>query len=194
VPDGSFKYDTLQFAFNKRFGAGLFITGSYDYQWRDELRGTTPSTSPLNSDPLNVAFFLNPNPSVSNRQESTNWQGRAMARYVFKYDIGAAANLRAQSGFAYARIVSDVALPNAGTLRFYQEDIKNNRSDTVPILDFRVDKAFPLGRYKVSALFEIFNVTNSNAITNFVLTNGSYNRVIATLDPRTAQFGLRFDF
>ena len=38
-PDGSYKYDTLQFAFNKRFAHGLFIQSSYDYQWRNELRG-----------------------------------------------------------------------------------------------------------------------------------------------------------
>ena len=34
---------------------------------------------------------------------------------------------------------------------------------------------------------------------NFILTQGSsptngFNKIIATLDPRTAQFGLRFDF
>ncbi len=57
VPDGSYDYDTLQFAFNKRFRTGLFIQASYDYQWRDELRGTNPSTSPLNSDPLNIAYI-----------------------------------------------------------------------------------------------------------------------------------------
>jgi hypothetical protein len=194
VPDGSYNFDTIQFAFNKRFRTGLFIQGSYDYQWRDELRNVNPSTSPLNSDPLGVGFYLNPYPSVSNTQQSTNWQGRLIARYVFKYDIGVATNVRAQSGYGYARVVSNVTLPNAGTLRFFAENIENNRSDTVPILDFRVDKAFPIGKYKVSALFEMFNITNSNAITNQILTNGSYNRIIATLDPRVAQFAIRFDF
>ena len=156
----SYKYDTLQFAFNKRFGSGLFIQSSFDYQWRDELRGgaasTTgstatliaPSGSPLNSDPLTIGYFQNVFPQVSNRQESTNWQGRAIARYVFKYDIGVATNLRVQSGYAYSRIIA-ATLPNAGAARFYSEDINNNRSDTVPILDLRIDKAFRVGRYRV---------------------------------------------
>jgi len=194
VPDGSYDYDTVQLAFNKRFGTGLFIQGSYDYQWRNELRGVNPTGSPLSSDPLNVAFFLNPNPSVSNRQKSTNWQGRLIARYVFPYDIGFAANLRAQSGYAYARVIANVALPNAGTTRFFAENIQNNRSDTVPILDFRLDKAVHIGRYKVTGLFDLFNSLNSNAVTNFVLTNGNFNQIIATLDPRVAQFAIRFDF
>ncbi len=207
MPDGSYKYDTLQFAFNKRFGSGLFIQSSFDYQWRDELRGgaavdhrqhghaespraaarSTPIRSP-------IGYFQNVFPQVSNRQESTNWQGRAIARYVFKYDIGVATNLRVQSGYAYSRIIA-ATLPNAGAVRFYSEDINNNRSDTVPILDLRIDKAFRVGRYRFTGMFDAFNLTNSDAVTNFNLTNGaSYNQIIAALDPRTLQFGLRFDF
>ncbi|HEX7136857.1 MAG TPA: carboxypeptidase regulatory-like domain-containing protein, partial [Vicinamibacterales bacterium] len=147
IPDGSYKYDTLQFAFNKRFRTGLFIQASYDYQWRNELRGNgsftntntiAPTTSPLNSDPIGVGYYMDVNPAVGNRQKTTNWQGRAIARYEFKYDIGFAANLRAQSGFGYAEVLS-APLPNAGTTRFFAQDLSNNKSDTTPILDFRVD-------------------------------------------------------
>ena len=84
---------------------------------------------------------------------------------------------------------------NAGSTRFYDQDIQNNRSETVPILDFRIDRAFKIGKYKVTGMFDAFNVSNSNAVTNFNLINGTaYNQVIATLDPRTMQFGVRFDF
>src|SRR5882762_1204386 len=208
VPDGHYKYDTLQFAFNKRFRTGLFIQTSYDYQWRDELRGggtpgqstsfsntlANPSVSPLNSDVLTVGFFNNPNPAVSNRQQSTNWQGRLIGRYEFVHDIGVAANFRVQSGFAYSRVYA-ATLPRAGTVRFYSENIENNRTDTVPILDFRIDKAFRVGRYKLTGMADLFNATNSNAVTNFVLVNGvNYNKINATLDPRTFQLGVRFDF
>jgi Carboxypeptidase regulatory-like domain/TonB dependent receptor-like, beta-barrel len=208
MPDGKYMYDTLQFAFNKRFGQGLFIQTSYDYQWRNELRGggglgglvdftntlRAPSTSPLDSDPMRIGFFNNANPSVPNRQKSTNWQGRAMARYVFPFEIGAAGNLRVQSGFAYSRIYS-VSLPVAGTVRVFSEDIDTNRSDTVPILDLRADKAFGVGRYKFTVMADLFNALNSNAVTNFGLLNGSaYNQIIAALDPRTFQVGVRFAF
>ncbi len=44
-------------------------------------------------------------------------------------------------------------------------------------------------------MFDAFNLTNSAPVTNFNLTNGaSYNPIIAALDPRTMQFGVRFDF
>ncbi len=139
------------------------------------------------------------NPAAGNRQQSTNWQGRAIARYEFKHDIGAAVNLRAQSGFAYSTILT-ASLPNAGSTRFFAENIDNNRSDATPILDFRVDKAFRFGnRYRITGMFDLFNTLNSNAVTNFIFTSGSnatngFNKIIATLDPRTAQLGIRFDF
>jgi len=113
---------------------------------------------------------------------------------VFKYDIGAAANLRVQSGYAYARLWTGT-LPKAGAFRVFSENIDNNRSDTVPILDLRGDKAFRIGRYRFTAMADLFNVTDSNAVTNFTLINGvNYNKINATLDPRTFQVGIRFDF
>jgi len=196
IGGGAYDYDTIQFAFNKRFSGGLFVQSSFDYQWRDELRQASGSTSPLNSDPLGVAFTQGQQayPEVSNRQTSTNWQGRLMGRYVFKYDLGAAVNLRAQSGWPYARLIT-ASLPVAGTQTFFMEDIKNNRSDTAVLLDIRFDKAFQVGRYKFTVMGDVFNLLNSNAVTNFFLANGTnYNKIIATLDPRTAQVAFRFSF
>lgn len=196
IPDGDMNYDTLQFAFNKRFSRGLFVSASYDYQWRDELRANSASTSPLNTDPIAPqTYFQNVNPDVPNRQSNTNWQARAMARYVWKWDVGTAANLRWQSGFAYSRILQATGLV-AGTQSFFQEPIENNRSDDVAILDLRVDKAFRFkDRYRVTLMGDIFNLLNTNAVSNFVLVNGvNYNKIIATIDPRTAQIALRFDF
>jgi len=62
-----------------------------------------------------------------------------------------------------------------------------------------VDKAFRVGKYRLTGMFDLFNSLNSNAVTNFILTQGSnatngFNKIIATLDPRTAQFAVRLDF
>jgi len=59
-----------------------------------------------------------------------------------------------------------------------------------------VDKTFTMGgKYKFSVMADLFNATNSNAVTNFNLLNGNqYNRIIAALDPRTFMMGFRFDF
>ena len=56
----------------------------------------------------------------------------------------------------------------------------------MPILDLRGRQGVPVGRYKFTVMVDPFNLTNSNAVTNFNLINGAqYNRIIAALDPRT---------
>ena len=191
-------YDTIQFGFNKRFAGGAFIQSSFDYQWRDELRrADSVSSSPLNADPIEVGFYQNSAayPEVGNLQQSTNWTVRTLGRYIFPYGVGVGANLRVQSGWPYARRIQ-TSLPNAGTVFFFVEPIENNRSEVVPILDFRVDKAFRLaGRFQLTLMADLFNANNSNSVTNFLLTNGSnYNRIVATLDPRTFMLGARLTF
>jgi hypothetical protein len=199
VPDlKEANYDTIQLGFNKRFAGGLFIQSSFDYQWRDELRqANSASTSPLNADPIGVGFYQNSAAyrEVGNLQKSSNWTARTMGRYVFPWDVGVGVNLRVQSGWPYARRLQ-ASLPNAGTVFFFAEPIDNNRSEVVPILDFRVDKAFRFAdRYRITLMADLFNAMNSNSVTNFVLLNGTnFNRIVATLDPRTFMVGGRFDF
>ena len=48
---------------------------------------------------------------------------------------------------------------------------------------------------KFTVMFDLFNALNTNAVTNFNLLNGAnFNKINATVDPRTAQFGIRFEF
>ncbi|MPZ19336.1 MAG: hypothetical protein GEV06_15685 [Luteitalea sp.] len=194
VGGGNYDYDTVQVAFTKRISRDLFLQGSFDYQWRDELRNNVASNNPLVSDPLGIDYFQNVSPEVSNRQESTNWQGRLLGNYELPRGIGVALNWRIQSGWAWSRLIN-VNLPNAGTQVFFVEDISDNRSDTVSLIDVRLDKAFDLGRYRLKLMVDLYNLTNSNAVTNFNLTNGSnFNKINAAVDPRTLLVGARVDF
>jgi hypothetical protein len=198
IPDavggGSYNYDTIELAFNKRFAGGLFVDSSFDYLRRDELRSNSASTSAFSTDPLIIGYFQNVNPAVSNRQNSSTWQARASGRYQFPYAIGVGGNVQIQSGWPWARLVSAV-LPNAGTQTFYLEDINNHRSDTVPLVGIRLDKGWRFGERKLTTLLDVFNLLNSNAVTNFALSNGAnFNKVLAALQPRTVQLGLRLEF
>ncbi|MEZ5285034.1 MAG: hypothetical protein R2712_09545 [Vicinamibacterales bacterium] len=202
IPDtvggGDDDFDTMTFSFQKRFPGGLFFQSSFDYQWRNELRrGDSVSTSPLTADPIATGYNANGEsfPTVANRQKSQNWSARFLGRYIgSRHEIGFATNVRMQSGWPYARRASH-SLPNAGTATVFLEDIDNNYSDQVTIVDFRLDKSFTVNRYKFSVIADLFNALNSNAVTNFNLLNGSqFNRIIATLDPRTFQLAARFEF
>jgi hypothetical protein len=199
-PDATFHYDTIEVAYQKRLH-NFFVQTSADYQWRDDLRDTTGiSTSPLSADPIPINFQFTPNPAAPNRQQTTVWHYQLLGRYTFPYDIGFAANWRLQSGFPYAPVVSDggtspgLNLSNFGA-PFFLTNLSENRSDNVSLLNFRLDKSVQVGKIKVSGMLDIYNVLNQDAVTNFNLTLGpSYKRVIATLDPRVFQAGLRFEF
>jgi outer membrane receptor protein involved in Fe transport len=205
IPDSDATYDTVSFSAQHRFRRGLFIQGGIDRQWRDEVRspgtGAAISTSPLNTDPLPVYSFgstypLNYNADVSNRQKNTNWQARLLGRYELPVSgVAVGANVRVQSGYPYAP-VANVRLANAGTVNVFVDNIDNRHADTAALVDLRIDKSFalPLGA-KVTGMLDVYNLTNSNAVTNFFLTSGAtFNRIIAALNPRTLQLGLRVTF
>ena len=201
-PDSDFSYDTLEFAFTKRFGSGLFFQASGDYQWRDELRSAdvpdVGSSSPLSADPIGVYPQLSINPNAPNRQKTTTYHFQLLGRYTFPFEIGFAANYRYQSGFPYSEIIADSDTSpglNVSPNLFFVQNLDQNRSDNVSLLNFRVDKGFTFGgHYKLTGILDLYNVLNANPVTNFSLTNGNFGHVIAALDPRVAQVAIRFEF
>jgi hypothetical protein len=202
IPDSDFYYDTIEFAFNKRFSQKFFIQTSADYQWRNELKSADISnwgnSTPLSADPIGINYFVNPNPSVPNRQKTTTYHFQLLGRYTFPFEIGFAANYRYQSGFPYSEVIADGDLSpglNVTPSPFFVENLDQNRSDNVSLLNFRLDKGFTFGgHYKLTGIFDLYNVLNANPVTNFSLTNGNFGTVIAALDPRVAQLAIRFEF
>jgi hypothetical protein len=200
-PDSKFTYDTIEAAFHKRFGSKFFFQTSADYQWRNELRSAdipdTGSTSPLSADPIGVFPQISVNPNAPNRQKSKMYHAQLSGRYTFAYDIGLAVNYRFQSGFPYALVVPDGTVDlNVCNFNcaFFSENIDQNRSESVNLLNFRVDKAIPIGRFKTSVMLDIYNLLNADPVTNFNLSVGSPRTVIAVLDPRVFQVGFRLEF
>jgi hypothetical protein len=194
--NGAANYDTVELAFNKRFSSGLFVDASADVTRADDLRNANGvSNSPLTqADPIPGTYFENVYPSVSNRQHTSVWSARVSGRYALPLAINVAGNVRVQSGWNYARIIS-VSLPNAGTQRFWYEDLDANRSDTVPLVSARVDRTWQVWRTRVTGMIDVFNLINANPVTNFNLSNGpSFEQINGALDPRTLQVGLRIEF
>jgi hypothetical protein len=198
IPDSDFHYTTLEVAFSSHVGKRFFVQVSGDHQWRDDLR--TPDIpdwgdpTPLGADPIGVNFFLNPNPAVPNRQRTITYQMQALGRYVIPHDIGVSANWRYQSGFPYSRIIPDGELPNLLPAPFFVENLGQHRSDNVSLVNLRIDKAFQVGGARVIVMFDLDNALNANPVTNFNLFNDDFGHVIAVLDPRVAQIGLRLTF
>ena len=195
-------YDTLQLAVNRRFTSGFLLQASFDYQWRDEFRAAEgESRSPLFADPLVVGsgghgrIWQNHGLDVDARQATTNWGARLLARYTLPYDVGVSANVRHQSGWPYA-LIQRVDIPGTGTNQpIFLTDLSENRSENVTMVDLRLDKAFNVGvRSRITLMLDLYNLFNSNAVTNFSLRTGDNERVIAALDPLAMKLGMRYQF
>src|SRR5262249_23637284 len=115
-------------------------------------------------------------------------------RYSLPFALGIGGNVQMQSGWPYARLIT-VSLPNAGSQTFFADNIANRRSDTVPLVGFPVDPAVPVGAHPGQVMLVLVNGLKCNAITNFALGNGAtYDKIIATLQPRTVELGVRLQF
>ena len=195
-------YDTLQVAVNRRFRGGFLLQASFDWQWRDEFRSAAgEARSPLYAEPLQVGsgdrgrIWQNHGLDVDFRQRSANWAGRLLARYAFRNGIGLSTNVRHQSGWPYA-LIQRVDIPGTGTNQpVFLSDISANRSDNVTLVDIRAEKAIAAGGGgRLTLMADVYNLLNSNAVTNFSLRVGDDERVIAALDPVAVKAGVRWQF
>ena len=127
------------------------------------------------------------------------YHAQLAGHYTFAYDIGVGLNYRFQSGFPYAGIVPDGTVSlnvcNFGCA-FFSQNLDQNRSEAVNLMNLRIDKSFGLGgSRKATLMLDVYNLLNADPVTNFNLLLGpTYKTVIAVLDPRVFQMGFRFEF
>jgi hypothetical protein len=114
--------------------------------------------------------------------------------------VGFAVNYRLQSGFPFSRIIdANNTTPTLNVCNFecffFVQNLDQNRSEAVNLMNIRVDKSFPLGgRAKATLMLDIYNVLNADPVTNFNLISDDFKKVIAVLDPRVFQMGFRVEF
>jgi hypothetical protein len=199
MPDHSGDYQTIEVGVNKRFSDKWLLLTSYEYSWLKDWRRSASSTSALgvlrSLQPDLTTWLWRPNQRYLGEGETSIWNYKLVGRYIFPYDVGVSASYKLQSGFQYARELS-VTLPNAGAEAIPAEPFDANRAPNVGIFDVRVEKSFALGRPgRITGMLDIFNLTNSDVVTNARVRSGSrYREVIALLDPRTVRFGIRWEF
>ena len=201
--DSDMNFHTLSLALNKRFRNNFFYNVYFDYQWRSEPRSAQTSTTswasrtPLSSDPTAQGWFLNYDQDIPTVQETTTYQFKTSARYVMPWDIGVAGTFRYVSGFNYAPVHRNRVYDNRVSVYSWLALMSEARSDNVAVLDFRMDKALPLGdRMQVQVIVDLFNALNANTISNFQLIDSvePYQKVVDYLKGRTIGLSARLTF
>jgi hypothetical protein len=199
MPDNSGNYNTFEIGLNKRFSKNWLLLTSFEHSWLSDWRRSASSTSTLgvlrSLQPVLTTWLWRPNQRYLGTSDTTFWNYKLVGRYVFPHDIGVSGSYKLQSGFHFARELS-VNLPNAGAEAIPAEPIDSNRAPNIGIFDIRVEKTFSIGRAgRIAGMLDIFNLTNSGAVTNARVRSGSrYREVISLLDPRIVRVGFRYEF
>ncbi len=195
-PDSAQDYDNIEVAIQKRFrGSRAFLLAGFDYGTRAYSVSNGNSTSPLNASPLGTAYELDLSRDVARVQDSATWGFKVAGHFILPADIGLGVNAQINSGWNYARLANP-RFPNIGSnIRVFVENIENNRSDTVPLVNIRLDKRFALPHGTFTLMGDLYNILNSNNVLNWQLRTGStYGDVIQALDPMTFMLGLRYEY
>ncbi len=145
-------------------------------------------------------FGRDPNDLINARgllQNDRRWMFKAQASYSFPWGIETGLNYIYQTGKpipTYVRIYPDQGVREI--LASPRSD--DNRLKPWSMLDLRLQKT--LGLYKTmkfALTFDIFNVFNSNTVTDNASYNmwaENYNAPLSIFFPRRTQLGLRIDF
>jgi hypothetical protein len=190
----------VSFVLSKRWADNWQVLASYDYG-RGYSRGS--STSPNGLDNVRRAELFGSRPH----------NFKITGNYLIAEPIGINLGLflRAQSGepvqASYTYDDSVIEPPNgpwdgqSNTTRTIDARGEGNngrpeREDFVTIVDIRAEKQVTIGRYGVLHFyFDVFNLFNSNVITEFNWTLGSnYAEIQNVLPPRVIRIGGAWDF
>lgn len=119
------------------------------------------------------------------------WETSASAFY--RYSTGMNSNNQENPEMARRVQVRDVTTGSIYRIRV--EEPGEFRQDAVSILDLRVSKVLRLGRARVEAMVDAFNVTNANTIlATGVVTGGDLNVPLRLVTPRVFRLGARIEF
>jgi hypothetical protein len=194
LADSSGDYHTVELALNRRFHANWLVLTSFQHTWSDDWRATSSTTNALNAAGQLESYSWDPNVRRLGQQETTYWNYKLVGRYDLPWGVGTSASYKLQSGNHWARTLN-VNLPVAGTVEILAEPVNANRAPNVHIFDVRIDKDLRVGKGTLTGMLDVFNLLNSNPVTNFRVGSGSrFKEVIAILDPRVVRFGIRYEF
>jgi len=178
------RYKTVEASMVKRQGNRWSAQIGGSHTWSNDFPGAYPNT-----------------PNGQFDEPTTRWDFKVSGTVEAPWGIRVSPLVRYQAGQNFAREISvGAAAANAvgaiftGTV--YAEARDARRQDNITVFDIRADRAFSLGgTMRLRALFDLFNITNSNAVETLTRTSGSaFPRPTAVLSPRTARVGVRFSF
>jgi outer membrane receptor protein involved in Fe transport len=199
-PGAEREYDGLEVTLNKRYSHGWSVNASYVYANSRGLISTSRGGQSLGTSGL----FDDPNAHI-------NSEGRfpAERRHQFKVTglvkgplgINIGGYFRMMSGRRWTRSVSSNFLGvtlNQPAVTTNADARGSSGYPTMTMLDLKVEKAFKFGNVQVKFFADVFNVFNSNFVTEEYLNSSNPSKDLGLdediVDPRVVRVGARIEF
>jgi hypothetical protein len=199
--------------FNQKY-KGLELTASKRMTRRWQmLAGYSLSSATINADPPGGSGILSPN-SLINSSGPVSFDRRHMFKltgtYLLPYNVEVSGNFRTQSGVPLTRTLQ--LRLNQGNVTVNAEPRGSTVLDPLTTIDARLSKKITIGRQRVEAMIDFYNLTNANTIYNARPLTGriTVNRggeptgaaiaqqqfllPLAILNPRLVRFGVSYSF
>jgi hypothetical protein len=187
-------YDGVQFSVNKRMSnrwqllAGLTLQKHEGFHHEGTFTDTT-----ANNDFNNPNFRLNRNDSAI--FTDIPWAFTLSGSYMLPYDVQISGKYTARDGDPLRRMLLVTGL-NQGSDTVYVQPRGDDRTEAVTkFLDIRFGKRFNVGRNRLEATVDLFNVLNANHVLLQTEAVGTtLGRPSRILTPRIIRFGVTARF
>ena len=151
-------------------------------------------------DPTNVEIRRG-NPIASGGSFSQGMDSRWNLKLNGMFELPAgfhlAGMLNARQGFIFQKVYwVERRSGGIGSGRVFLQPLGDSRLEDLWLVDIRVEKTFDIGRSRLSAIMDVFNLLNSATVLAREPRQNvpSANRVYDILSPRVVRFGARWAF
>lgn len=197
---GTQRYKGLELSISKRMSNRWQLLGSYVWSRLD---------GDIVVDPNNPNLTI-PSHATGRGANDQPHAVKIIGSYVAPYRINVGLNYQGLSGLPFDRTFRAALTQGSTTVR--AEPRGTYRADFLNLLSLKVDKAFELHRHaRVSAFFEVHNLTNTNAAQGSLgtltqsfasqaafdaakATTSYFGRVQEIVAPRIVKFGVKYGF
>jgi Carboxypeptidase regulatory-like domain len=209
--DGDFK--GLEIVVQKRLFEDWQFLGSYAVSEstlertaivNGEYGGEEEGAGGIGFSPGGTAAYLSPNGAINNNGQSDFFDRTQQIKFVGSYeipriDVTVAGTYKYQTGTPYGRILTLTSDANGnsfnqGQVTIFAEPRETFRFPSITNIDFRASKFWNIGRNRVEFIFDVFNLLNSNVVTNFNPNTAAFQDPLNVYGPRVVRFGGRWAF
>lgn len=188
-------YHAVEVSANKRFSGKFSLNGSV--VWSRNRSNTSNSDNgsdgytTLFDDP-NFNLFIDGRPTYD-----PTWEIKMQGYYEFPWHILSSFYYRHFTGDTYT---TTIRLPGSvidqGPITIFGEQRGSNRIPSRNVVDFRIEKAFPIATGNLKFTMDVFNLFNTGYVydleTRFDRAN--YLQPTSFTDPRVVRLGIRYQF